>query len=240
MEIREYMDRDPSIAAILHELPEELLSTIRIRRYQPGDVVIQRCEDPESTATYIILEGVCCSTCNFKNGEQVWFRKATVHDVFGLYGNFKSRHTYCDFSATIFAKTPSVLAMIPQSTVRLCFSRYVDFTNELTGRTLARLNDGLWRLSECNNYPPYAGVITYLIYAYEFYRRCYPLDYDGAVKIPEKRTEIANFMCINVRTLQRILPQLKAEDLILIQSGSIYIDPPRYEALKERQEQCFY
>lgn len=229
------MNKRPYLAKMLHELPDELLSTIAIRTYKTGENIIPRCE--ENKDTYIVLEGVCCSTCNFINGERSWFRKKTVGDVFGLLGSMKQEYA---FSATIFAKTRCVLARIPKATMQRCFGHYPAFTVEITQKVVNRLNFELWRMTECNSYQPYAGVITYLIYAYEFYVRSYPEGYEGAVRIIEKQTEIAHYVCVNVRTLQRVLPTIRDEGLIDIRSNRIYITREHYERLKKRKSEYFF
>lgn len=222
------------MAKMLGELPGELLDTIAVRTYNAGENIIFRCE--ENLDTYIVLEGVCCSTCNFISGERSWFRKKTVGDVFGLLGSMEKEYA---FSATIFAKTKCVLARIPNATMRQCFGHYPAFTREITQKVVNRLNHELWRMTECNSYQPYAGIVTYLIYAYEFYARSYPEGYRGPVKIIEKQTEIAHYVCINVRTLQRVLPIIRDEGLIDIRSNRIYITREHYERLKERKNEYF-
>ena len=198
----------PRVAELLSELPDELLDTILIRHYKADDIIISHCE--HNTDTYLILSGVCCSTCNFISGERVWYRRATVDDVFGVLGMFEQHHS---FSATIFAKTNATLAMIPAATMQQCFARYPRFTQEISQRAINRLNFELWRISECNAYP---------------------------VKIIEKRQEIAHYIGITVRTLQRILPIIREEGLIEIRRESIYIDREHYERLKQRKSEYFH
>ena len=235
LHIRDYMKYRPRVAELLSELPDELLDTILIRHYKADDIIISHCE--HNTDTYLILSGVCCSTCNFISGERVWYRRATVDDVFGVLGMFEQHHS---FSATIFAKTNVTLAMIPAATMQQCFARYPRFTQEISQRAINRLNFELWRISECNAYPPYAGTITYLIYAYEFYVRTCSPGFQGPVKIIEKRQEIAHYIGITVRTLQRILPIIREEGLIEIRRESIYIDREHYERLKQRKSEYFH
>jgi len=234
MTIHDYMKKQNSLNTMLSELPQELLDTITCREYAAGETVMQHCE--ENTDTFIVLTGVCCATCNLINGERSWFRKKTVGDVFGLLGALRQEYT---FSSTIFAKTKSVLARIPCSTVQQCFGVYPVFTRELTLKVVNRLNHELWRLSECNSYPPYAGLVSYLIYAYEFYAKSYPDDYEGPVRIIETQAEIAHYVCINVRTLQRVLPTIRDEGLIEIRSNRIYISREHYEKLKRRKDEYF-
>lgn len=234
MTIKDCMEKYSFLRDILSELTPEELETVSIRSYAAGEAVLQRCE--ENADTFIVLSGVCCATCNLINGERGWFRKKTVGDVFGLLGALRQEH---DFSSTIFAKTPCVLARIPCTTVKQCFGVYPQFTREITLKVANRLNNALWQLSECNSYTPYAGLVTYLIYAYEFYLRDKPEGYRGAVLIPETQAEIAHFVCINVRTLQRVLPDIRNEGLITVRSNRIYIDPRQYERLKTRKAEYF-
>lgn len=193
LDIRSYMKRKPDLADMLGKLPENVLDSI-IRTYRPGEVIIRRCEG--GCDTFYILQGVCCSTCNFVSGGRIWFRKATVGDVFGLCASF---HGVPDdsFSATVLAKFNTVLAVFPQALVHESFRKYPLFAEKITGSVLKRLNNQLWHLSECNFYPALIGIITYFIYAYEFYLRTYSAGYTGPVKIPEKRQEIAQFMGMN-------------------------------------------
>ncbi len=235
MKIRDYMEKRPYLAKLLEELPDELIDTITVRTYEAGESIIQRCE--ENTDIYIVLDGVCCSTCNFISGERSWFRKKTVGDVFGLLGVMEKEYS---FSATIFAKTRCVLARIPNAVMRQSFGRYPAFTLGVTQKVVNRLNHELWRMIECNSYPTaYIGVITYLIYAYEFYVRGCPEGYRGPVKIIETQEEIAHYMCMNVRTLQRVLPVIRGEGLIDIRSNGIYISWENYGKLKKRKSDYF-
>ena len=234
MNIRDCMRQWPELSGILRELPEELLDSITVREYSAGETVLQRCED--NADTFIVLSGVCCATCNFINGERSWFRKKTVGDVFGLMGALEGERS---FSSTIFAKTAACLARIPVETVKQCFGVYPVFTRELSSRVINRLNKALWQLSECNSYTPYAGLVSYLIYAYEFYVRSCPPGHEGAVRIPETQAEIAHYVCINVRTLQRVLPLIRDEGLVEMRSGHIHINRRQYEALKQRKAEHF-
>ena len=81
--IRDYMKKASYLQDMLRELPDELLDTIIIRTYSAGEYIMKRCE--ENRDTYIVLSGVCCSTCNFISGERDWFRKKTASDVCLLY-----------------------------------------------------------------------------------------------------------------------------------------------------------
>ena len=82
--------------------------------------------------------------------------------------------------------------------------------------------------------------MSYLIYAYEFYVRTCSPGFQGPVKIIEKRQEIAHYIGITVRTLQRILPIIREEGLIEIRRESIYIDREHYERLKQRKSEYFH
>lgn len=234
MGIQEYMNNSPLLMEILGELPKELHSTISIRTYKAGETVVASCED--SKDSYIVLEGVCCSTNNYVSGERSWFRKKTVGDVFGLLGMLEYENT---FSASIFAKSRCVIARIPCDTMNRCFGIYPVFTREMTRRVVDRLNYELWKVRECSLYPPDVGLITYLIYAYDFYIRSYPQGYTGPVRILEKQTEIASYLCVNVRTLQRILPQVRDENLASIRGTRISVSRDQYEKLVKKKSEYF-
>ena len=232
--IRDYMKKASYLQDMLRELPDELLDTIIIRTYSAGEYIMKCCE--ENRDTYIVLSGVCCATCNFISGERDWFRKKTVSDVFGLLGIMESEYS---FSASIFAKTKCVLAQIPGATMARCFGYYPRFTLEISQKVVNRLNHELWKIEECNAYPPYIALVTYLIYSYQFYVRCYPEGYSGPVKIIEKQSEIAHYIGVNVRTLQRVLPTVHSEGLIDLRAGKIYISLEHYERLRKRKIEYF-
>ncbi len=236
MDIRSYMKYNPKLADLLSCLPEHVVDTIPVRTYRPGEIIIRWGEG--ACDTFYIIRGVCCSTCNFVSGDKVWYRKATVGDIFGLNGVLNTSK-YEMKSGEILTKTKVVLAVFSQELVHESFRKYPLFAEKITGSILRRLNDETWRQSECSFYPAYMGIITYLIFAYEFYLRTYSAGYTGSVKILEQRKEIAEFMGMNVRTLQRYLPVIVKEGLVKMHSKYIYIDAAHYEALKKRKMEYF-
>ena len=120
-----------------------------------------------------------------------------------------------------------------------CFGYYPRFTLEISQKVVNRLNHELWKMEECHTYPLYIALVTYLIYSYQFYVRCYPEGYSGPVKIIEKQSEIAHYIGVNVRTLQRVLPTVHSEGLIDLRAGKIYISLEHYERLRKRKIEYF-
>ncbi len=234
MEIREYLAGDSQLQKILHELPDDMLEKIKIRQLKSGETVIDHCED--NYYTYIILKGVCCTLNTFGSGKRIILQMSTVYDVIGFTGIFETRN---QFQASIFAKTPATLAVLPRPVVLYCFGRYQDFSTEITSCIMRRLHSMIQLLSECNNYPLMPGLITYLIHAYRFYLRQYPSDFNGEIKVLESRQEIADFLGVDVRSIHRIVPRLAKTGQVQIRAGHIYIDRENYMALLKAQSDWF-
>lgn len=228
MDINDAMIRYPWLKDILHELPEEMLELIKIKTYKTQDVIIEHCE--ESYYTYIILEGICCSSQDMKNGTRFILRKATVGDVVGFMNVYGKNR---DFSAQILARTKVIAARLPRTLMQACFGTYPDFSTTMSYRVIDRLQSFLSLISECNNYPSYLSLITYLEYNYLFYLRSYPDQFTGPVRIMESRQNISDFLGIDVRSVQRLLARIKEEQLVTIPSRSIYINQAQYQALRK-------
>lgn len=122
MDINDAMIRYPWLKDILHELPEEMLELIKIKTYKTQDVIIEHCE--ESYYTYIILEGICCSSQDMKNGTRFILRKATVGDVVGFMNVYGKNR---DFSAQILARTKEIAGPASAHSYAACLEHIQTF-----------------------------------------------------------------------------------------------------------------
>jgi CRP-like cAMP-binding protein len=234
MDIRDYMNNMPTLAAMLQELPSEIVDRIKIVHLKAGDAVIEHCES--NAYVYVILKGVCFTLDKFASGKRIILHKSTVSDVIGFSSIFELQN---DFQASIFAKTQVTLAVIPLGLVKTCFGNYRGFSVEITSSVMRRLHSTIQLLSECNTYPLKLGLVTYLIHAYRFYMRQHTQSFNGEVKVLESRSDLANFLGVDVRSIHRAISSLRDFGYIIVKSGHIYISRIHYESLLSYQDACF-
>ncbi len=224
---RRIYEKNNFLQQLLFELPADTLEKIKICRLKRGALVVPKCQDNRNT--YVILDGVCSTIHTFASGSRVFSQKSTVNDVIGFSGIFNENR---DFSASIHAKTDVILAMFSEELILECFGQYKCFSFSITKAVLNRIHNFNYLQRECFSHPISLGAITYLCYAYTFYKCLYPSDYQGAVKILESRQEMANFFGVNIRTIHRLIPKLEEKGLLCLKRGQIYINPQQYSKLK--------
>lgn len=234
MKIGDAMERFSWLKEILHELPPELLEQIQIQHFKPNSTIVEHCES--NYYTIIILEGVCCTCQNTENGTQFVLRKATVGDVVGFAGIYQDRPA---FSACILARTQVTAAILPRPLVLECLGKYPSFSIHISRRVILCLQSMVNLLSECNNYPSYLGLATYLEYNYLFYAKLYPENYSGKIQVMESRKNIADFLGVDVRSVQRLLGRMKKEGFVSTSSRNIYIEKRQYEMLQKLRYDWF-
>lgn len=228
VEILDAIKRFPWLKEILHEFSREQLAQIKLRRFKPNDMMLEHCGT--NYYTFILLSGVCCTCQNLENGVRFVLRKATVGDVVGFAGIY---HETLETPAQIVARTSVTAAVLPQPLVQECFGKYPDFSMQISQRVIKRLQSLVNLFSECNNYPSYLGLVTYLEYNYRFYAKSYPAHYDGQVRIVESQKNIADFLGVDIRSVQRLLARMKEEGLVSVSSRNLYIDQAQHRALQE-------
>lgn len=220
MRIETYMKQIPALKRLLEELPPEVLARIQVRNYQVNDYLI-RSGDYENNI-YVILQGVCDAARPNDTGVMITNYKISNMDVVGLSELYQPPPT--KRYASVIAKTPVTAAVIPSDILMACFGKYQNFTVQLNLLVINRLHQAIGLFAECNNYPLFESVVTYLIYAYHFYKRQYASDYYGLVKINDSRQEMADTIGVDVRSINRVIEKLKAEEYLKVIRGKIHID----------------
>lgn len=224
MGIETYMKQIPELMKLLEELPSEALARIQVRDYQINDYLIKF--GGYENNIYVILQGVCDIARPNDTGVMISNYKISNMDVIGLSELYQSIPV--KRYASVIAKTPVTAAVIPSDILMVCFGKYQNFTVQLNLLVINRLHQSIGLFAECNNYPLFGSVITYLIYAYHFYKRQYAPDYYGLVKINESRQEMADTIGVDVRSINRVIEKLKTDNFVKIIRGKIYIDKTQF------------
>ncbi|WP_298029433.1 Crp/Fnr family transcriptional regulator [uncultured Dysosmobacter sp.] len=228
MTIQDAMIKYPWLHEILRELPDEMISQVKVRRFKPNDTMIKDCCN--NHYTFIILDGICYTHQTSETGDQFTLRKATAGDVVGFFGIYPNK---ADFDAAIYAKTTLEAAILPNSLVTQCFGTYPAFSANISRCVIERLHALVNLLSVCTNSPSHLAIITYLEYNYIFYAKSYPKSYSGPIEILESRQNIADFLGIDIRSVYRLLKKLTDDGLVSISNRKLYIDRQQYEALHQ-------
>lgn len=224
MNLQQYINQNPQLRDWLEELPEEILSEIAVRQYAPNDYLITSGRYDHNV--YIILEGVCHIARANDAGVVITYYKISTMDVIGLAELHSDRPQRR--IANVVAKTEVTAAVIPGEVIMHCLGRYPLFSLRINQQVIQRLHESIGLYAECNNYPLYSSVVTYLKYAYHFYHRQFPPDYTGPVKINESRQEIADIIGVDIRSVNRTVEKLKREGFIKVVRGKIHIDHDEY------------
>lgn len=217
----------PWLKDILKELSSDVLNRVIYRKYAQNEIIINECL--ENTTVFIILSGVTGTEQTTETGSQLVTRKAASGDVIGLSGALSGEP---EFSSRIFAKTTVEAVLIPLDLARDSFGKYPHLAAEMTRRVINRLHGLIDLISHCNNYPSYYALIYFLIVEYRIYSRSFPPEFGDPVEIIERRADIASFLGVNYRSLQRCITKLKHQGLLTVRSKKLYIDRKQYNNLR--------
>lgn len=218
---------------VLKEIPKsEIENNIEIIKYNKGDIIIEK--ERHGNELFIILEGVCNVIRQFETGISVIFYRVTNYDVIG-FNELIGEHSRMR-EANVIAQTNVVVVCIERNTFLKWCSSYPTFSISICSRIIARLHETIKLFAECNSYPIYLSVVSYLLFAYAFYLRQNIFSTGDnsivkTVKINETRREMAELIGVDVRSINRVIESLKNSEVITIIKGKINIDKCQYEKL---------
>lgn len=226
----------PDCLSVFHGIIREELIQLPVRHYAPKDALITEGTSSKKEL-YFLLHGVCAGEEKRKTGrnENLYIKYPKGYFL-GLLEIISPKTD--QRLITICAQTDVYALIIDGKTLLRWQCQYPAIYNTIIAHVLT-FHFQMQRLFlSCTFHAPYPACIYYLCTLYEIYRdSCYGKDYSQKVKILDSREEIRHYLAKDVRTINRILNQLKSQELISVMKGKIHIDQNQYLALRALLEE---
>lgn len=228
MDIFDFIRRDERIRGLFAGMPDEELSYIRVRRFRKGEYVFRAGEAPY--ALYIVLSGIA----------------AIERDADGMPGQMHDHLGFLDIVGffelirdvprltSVRAYRQLLVAEIPRTAILRWEDMYPRFLLRIGTKIIERLYGEIAKINECAKYPAYYGLVSTILGGRAFFNREDP-EYTGPVKIDYTRQMLAHVIGKDVRSVNRVLKELKERQIVTVEHGKIYVDERQARALQEEK-----
>lgn len=211
---------------LLKSIPDKELENITIKTLNPETIIIKKGAYPDQV--FIVIEGVCSILKELNNGNIYNIYKIKGVDIIGFSEILNNKDAYI---ASVETRINTTVGIIPREVFLKWITQYNQFTIDILLKVSSRLHTVVNTLTEFSTNSAYFNVISYLIDYCHSYK-----DQGGLIgnyiKIEESRHKIAEKIGVNIRTVNRIVKELKEEDLIRIFKGKIYISETQLKLLE--------
>jgi len=214
---------NPHLAEILLEMPDEISRTLNISRAEPG-AVLAYAGDPFHSV-YMLLSGVI--RLSYELNTEFVYTFASVRAV-GILGETESFTGHPVYKATIICHTRCSYIAMPASRflawMRQDAKSLLQMTRYLVGKYSEQVRQDRILLSASGD----NRFLYLLIKYYGLYAE------NGICRIPESKENMAEEICVSVKTVSRCIGRLKAEDLLTVKGHNLIITRQQYRILSQR------
>lgn len=223
MTIEEVLEKVPALQEYIGTMPEDIRKRCVVKVHPPGFIIHQK----DAVLDYfgIVASGEHRVINEFENGNVFMIERNEPIDFIG--------------EVTILANQPRTSVTIETTTENIIlYMRRQDFENwiktdiHFLRLVASKIAFKLYRSSYNRGaklfYPPQYLLLDFLIqYAYQ-----HQIERKGQITVPFTRQELFEEIGVSVKTLNRTIAKLKAEQLISITKGKITMTVKQTEAAK--------
>ncbi len=229
MTVSEYVERDPNLQEFFAQLPRSALSQLLLQHYTKG-MHLFSCGDPPDNV-YLITYGVC---------------NCFLYTPFSMIA--KSVHTlgYMDITGfhevannlprlgTVVARTDVIALCIPKDLIAVWLTQQPRFMIALTSNIVSRMYQIVNYNSYCTKFSAKCGVVSIILHEWEVITR---YKKESGFILPFSQQEIAEMLGKNIRSVNRVIKELKEMKLICVKSHKISISATHIESLEQLRMQ---
>lgn len=214
-------------------LPDSELALIEPVAYERREYLIREGDFGRMDLFYIV-SGVCINDLLVQLGGNFFLaRKIQPGEFIGLQEIISLTPRRRETS--VIAKTPVTALRIPGKDLLRWQVDQPGFYNYVVSSVLDTHFDHRALNVNCASKDTTKAGCYYLLYLYQAYLKgCHPPGYEGPVKIWDTRQEIAQALSRDVRSVDRMLKDLREEGVITVDTGKIFIDNKQAASLAAR------
>lgn len=222
MRLEELLISDLQVKRLLSRMPEEIKSRCSVKKFLTGSTVVKKEECVRFV--YILIKGEVKVINEFENGSIYSF--ASVFPI-NFIGELEILAGEMENAVTIKAAAECIMIKLTAEDF-IKWIRVDHDTLMLVARVLAKK---LYPASyENGNVLFSSGISKVRSYIIKYYRK--KAEIGGMLVIHENRQQIADELCISVKTINRSIKKLKEEGMVAVKKGKICISKEQFSLLQ--------
>lgn len=227
MEISKYISAicNCTNSQILNNIPKDIQDHIKIRKIKKGTYVTEK--SANISHIYIFCKGHMQVKNEFANGMVDVF--AAIEPI-AYIGAIELLGGSTVYSAFLQAKTDCEILELPNEYFFKWLSCDKQFMYEVLKFVSKLMLDQSTNSREALIYPAIFLVTRYLVESYKN-------DGNEIMYLEKSTSEIGAFFCVSVRTIQRVLKQLRESGLVYIKRNVIMVNSSQYNKLIQKLDE---
>lgn len=213
----------PSIEGYVKALPKELAEVGAPVSVDKGSIVVFRGDTLKYA--YVILRGELGIVYDAKEGKSHLYNSLTPFKIISDIEVLAEENQYC---STVIAERDSILFRIPIQAFRRCMLTCPEFSKEVT-RTFASC---AYRISMKRGFQAYGSAAHKLAIHILMSAMAQPPTEKRPFVVDKTRQTLAEELELSVKTINRCIDTLKAEEYMTVYNRKIQIGKDNFERMK--------
>ncbi|QXM05123.1 Crp/Fnr family transcriptional regulator [Crassaminicella indica] len=221
MSIERFIKDNTDLEKLLKNMPEDVKKRCVIKNFPAKSIMLKK--DAEVKYVYIHLFGTLRVLNEFANGNIYGFAYIDSTDFVGALEILAEES---QIACTVEAVTDCTALRMSKEDFLKWFEKDILFSTTIARLLAKKFYPTIYRNGAVFMHSAMDSLISFIIKFVE-----YDIQDKAVVLINKKRQHIADELGISLRTVHRIIKNLKENELITVEKGKIYVNKKQYEKL---------
>lgn len=223
-DLDEYLKSNSELESIFRGIPENIKKKIIYKKYEKGEEILKK--DEEVKKVLILCNGVIDVINEFENGKVYSFSKNKAVDFIGEIALLAGEKT----------ASVTVRANVFCETLVLRTEDFLEWTKVDPGLSFwicRNLSSKIYHRAKKKG-DRFFSTAMKIVIAFLLDETKEKIKKTGSGKILKTRAQMVDELAISIRTLNRVIKELKEKDFITIERGKITLFEEQYKDLKKK------